>query len=212
MLLRLVRLVLVLVLVHVAGLARADDAPGTSTRLDQAAHFAELVRKGDQARAAGKLSAAVGAYSEALRIREDARLRGRLGLIALEGGATAEAVGLLLLAVVDGHDMPPGERKEIVEAFLRTRPLVCRLDINVSHLGAEVRIDGELQPASLKRNDFYAFVMPGRHDVRASLPGYRDAVKTIEAPKGGRERVPLELVPNPPPAPSSPSSPAAAPS
>lgn len=212
MLPRLARLVLVLVLVLVAGLARADDAPGASVRLNQAARFAELVRKGDQARGAGKLSEAVSSYSAALQIRRDARVRGRLGLVALEAGATAEAVGFLLDAIMDGHDAPPAEQRRIHEAYLRARPLVCRLDITISHLGAEVRINGELEPGARTKNDFFVFVEPGTHEVRASLPGFKDAVRTIDAPKGGRESVPLELVPNPPPAPSSPSSPAAAPS
>ncbi|MDI1484639.1 tetratricopeptide repeat protein [Polyangium sp. y55x31] len=170
----------------------------------------ELSRKGDKARAAGRLSEAVEAYSDALQIRDDARIRGRLGLIALEGGAIAEAVQHLFLAFIDGHDIPPSERRQIVAAFERARPQVCRLDITVSHLGAEVWIDGDFEPASIGRNDFYVFVKPGRHEIRARLSGFKDAVQTVDAPKGGRETVPLlELQPIPPPSspPTSASSP-----
>lgn len=207
---------LVLVLLLVPGLASADDVPSSSPSASsatvRAARFAELARKGDKARAAGRLSEAVEAYSDALQIREDARIRGRLGLIALEGGAIAEAVQHLFLAFIDGHDIPPSERRQIVAAFERARPQVCRLDVTVSHLGAEVWIDGELEPASIGRNDFYAFVKPGRHEIRARLSGFKDAVVMIDAPKGGRETVPLlELQPIPPPSPppSSASSPPA---
>ncbi|MDI1428795.1 hypothetical protein [Polyangium sorediatum] len=212
---------LVLVLLLVPRLARADDgpssSPSTSSAAVRAARFAELSRKGDKARAAGRLSEAVEAYSDALQIRDDARIRGRLGLIALEGGAIAEAVQHLFLAFIDGHDIPPSERRQIVAAFERARPQVCRLDITVSHLGAEVWIDGELEPASIGRNDFYVFVKPGRHEIRARLSGFKDAVQTVDASKGGRETVPLlVLEPIPPPSssssapPSAPAMPAAA--
>ncbi|MDI3290469.1 tetratricopeptide repeat protein [Polyangium sp. 15x6] len=196
---------LVLVLVLVANLARAADAPSTPGRVDEAARFAELVRAGDKARAAGKLSEAVSAYSAALQIRRDARIRGRLGLVALEAGATAEAVGFLLDAIMDGHGAPPAEQRQIHEAYLRARPLVCRLDITVSHLGAEVRIDGELEPGARTKNDFFVFVEPGKHEVRASLPGFADAIVNVEAPKGERAPVALNLTPLP--APSSPPAP-----
>ena len=87
---------------------------------------------------------------------------------------------------------------------------MCRLDITVSHLGAEVWIDGEIEPASIGRNDFYVFVKPGRHEIRARLSGFKDAVQTVDAPKGGRETVPLlVLEPIPPPS-SAPAMPAAA--
>ena len=196
MLRRLVVLVLVAVVVCSHGGARADE-PTSLPAIDAAARFAELVRSGDKARAEGRLSDAVRAYSAALRIRRDARIRGKLGLIALEGGANAEAVGLLLEAFTDGHDAPRAERQKIFEAYERARPLVCRLDITVSHPGAEIRIDGVREPASAI--DYFTFVAAGRHELRASLPGFTDALEVIDAPKGGRLRVALVLRPEAPP-------------
>ncbi|TKD09159.1 tetratricopeptide repeat protein [Polyangium fumosum] len=204
----LARFVFVLVLVLVGGVSRADEPPGPPSRIDQAARFAELVREGDRARAAGRTSAAVQAYSEALRIRDDPAIVGRLGLVALEGGATAEAVSYLLRAIIDGHDVPPAERRRIQDAYERARPQVCRVDVALSHLGADVLIDGELERASSTAGEFYVFTSPGRHEVRATLGGFQDAIETIDAPKGGRVRVSLVLTPlpapSPPPAPEAP--------
>ncbi|MDI1435386.1 tetratricopeptide repeat protein [Polyangium sorediatum] len=197
----LARFVFVLVLVLVGGVSRADEPPGPPSRIDQAARFAELVREGDRARAAGRTSAAVQAYSEALRIRDDPAIVGRLGLVALEGGATAEAVSYLLRAIIDGHDVPPAERRRIQDAYERARPQVCRVDVALSHLGADVLIDGELERASSTAGEFYVFTSPGRHEVRATLGGFHDAIETIDAPKGGRVRVSLVLTPLPPPSP-----------
>ncbi|MRG94558.1 hypothetical protein [Polyangium spumosum] len=201
----LARFVLALVLVLASGLAHADEHAGPPSRIDQAVRFAELVREGDRARAAGRTSAAVHAYSEALRIRDDPAIVGRLGLVAFEGGATGEAVSYLLRAIIDGHDVPHAERRKIVDAYERARPQVCRVDIALSHLGADVLIDGELEREASTAGEFYVFTSPGRHEVRASLAGFRDAIETIEAPKGGRVRVSLVLTPLP--APSSPPAP-----
>jgi hypothetical protein len=150
-------------------------------------------------------------YRAALDIRDDPVVAGRLGLVALEGGATAEAVGLLLRAIIDGQDAKPVERDQFHEAYKRARGLVCRLDFTLSHLGAEVLLDGEIEPWAATKSDFYIFVMPGRHEVRATLTGHKGTGATIEAFKGGRVAVPItfeplqekpESVPTPSPEPS----------
>ena len=176
-----------LVLSHVV---RADDATTDNA-------FAALVQQGDRARFVGRNSDAVIAYRNALKIRNEPRIAGRLGLVALRGGATAKSMSYLLRALLDSSQVPRPELEHIQFAFNSTRPLVTRVDIDVSHLGADVFIDGQPERLGTTAGEFYVFTLPGTHDVRATLVGHADAVAEIDAPKGGTIRVKLVLTPFP---------------
>lgn len=191
---RLAALGFVFVLASSASIARADDSAPVA-RVDDASRFADLVRAGDKARAAGKLSEAVLLYRAALDLKNDPVISGRLGLVALEGGALVESVGFLLRGVLDGQDAPPAERLQVQKAYDRARARVCRLYLSLSHLGAEVSIDGAPQPWTATKGEFYVFVKPGPHVLRARLAGYEDAVENIDAPKGKEHWVTLTLKP-----------------
>jgi hypothetical protein len=169
-------------------IVRADDAA-----TDKA--FAALVQQGDRARFAGRNSDAVIAYRNALKIRNDPRIAGRLGMVALKGGATAKSMSYLLRAILEGNRIPQAERLEIESAFNRTLNLVTRVDIDVSLLGADVFIDGQPERLGTTAAEFYVFTLPGKHEVRATLAGHADAVAEIDAPKGGTIRVKLLLTP-----------------
>lgn len=186
---RFFTLVLLFAAFVIAGGVHANEVPGPELAFD------ELVRQGDLARFAGRNSDAVRAYMRALKIRNDPRIEGRLGLVALAGGAPAQAAPHLLRAIVDGHTIAPGERQQIKDAFDRARPLVSRIGIKISHIGAEVTIDGKLESMATTAADFYVFRMPGHHEFRATLEGFEDAVVAIDTKKGDTVDVSLVLVP-----------------
>lgn len=173
----------------VTGIVRADETPADERTFD------ELAREGDLARLAGRNSDAVRAYTRALKLRNDARIEGRLGLVALAGGAPAQAAPHLLRAIVDGSAIPPAELQQIEIAFNRARPLVSRIGVKISHVGAQVTIDGKLESIGTSATDFYVFRSPGRHEFRATLEGFEDAVVSIDTEKGSTVDVSLVLVP-----------------
>lgn len=178
------------------GIVRADDAEN-----DRA--FAQLVREGDRARWAGRNPEAIAAYKKALDLREDTRIRGRLGLVYLDGGAPLKAASTLLPVMIDISGVPPQERKQIKDAYDRARSVVSRIKVDVSHLSANVLIDGNPVQSTHDANAFHFFAAPGHHEIRATLAGHEDAVVLIDAKKGETEPVSLvlKLIPPPPPAP-----------
>lgn len=183
--LRFVALLLGLCALVFPRIATADEPPT----------FDQLVQQGDRARFAGNTSDAINAYRQALKVRNDPRIVGRIGLVALDGGATAESMSYLLRAIIDSGSIPLPELQRIQFAFIRTRPLVTRVDIDVSHLGADVFIDGEPERIGTTAGEFYVFTLPGKHEVKATLAGHNDATVSIDAPKGGTIRVKLVLTP-----------------
>lgn len=162
-----------------------------------AVQFADLVRRGDRHRLAGNLSDAMRLYDQALTIRADPAVEGRIGLIMLEADQPATAARYLLNAIVQGG-APPGLMAQFHQAFARVRPRLCYVDVYASELGADVTIDGEDQ-ADSSQGRFYVFVLPGKHVLRAKLEGFETAVETIEAEAGGRLSVSLKLQAIPPP-------------
>lgn len=181
------------------GIARADDA-----EKDRA--IAQFVREGDRARLAGRTPDAIEAYTKALELREDTRIRGYLGLVYLEGGAPITAASTLLPVIIDITSVPRHERQAIKEGYERARAVVARIKVDVSHIGADVVVDGKPQRTKTDANSFYFFTKPGSREIRATLAGYEDAVVTVDAKKGETVEVSLVLkaIPPPPPPPPAP--------
>ncbi|HRI65760.1 MAG TPA: hypothetical protein PK156_16050 [Polyangium sp.] len=168
--------------------------------------FAQFVREGDRARWAGRNPDAIAAYQKALDLRDDTRIRGRLGLVCLEGGAPVKAANNLLPAFLDISSIPPRERQAIKDGYERARSAVSRIKIDVSHLAADVFIDGNSVPLKRDANSFHIFATPGPHEIRATLAGHEDARDTVDSKKGGVVAVSLvlKLIPPPPPPPPAP--------
>ncbi|MBK9260246.1 MAG: PEGA domain-containing protein [Polyangiaceae bacterium] len=182
-------LFVLLVSVSVPNKAAAQDAQT----------FAELVTAGDRARLAHRISDALKAYNQALAIRSDPAVEGRLGLVILEIGEPNVAAAYLLSAITKAQASPYLMR-QFHDAFKRVRPKVCYVEVFVSEQNAEILIDGKQEPDSGK-NSFHVFVVAGSHTFQAKLEGFEDGTETIDIPAGGEYKVRLELKPLPPPPP-----------
>ncbi|MDC3985786.1 hypothetical protein [Polyangium jinanense] len=184
--------------------AWADDAStaqgGDPAKIAIAAdeiRFAEYASRGDNARAAGKIGEAVIAYSEALAIRSDPLIAGRLGVLLVKLGRYAQAADLLHTAVNRDWSATPAEREKFNGAYGIARDAVCMVDVQVSHAPETTTIDGK--PWNRARmNAFFVFLPPGEHEIRATLTGYRDGRAVFTACKGGSMDVPVTLTPLPP--------------
>lgn len=196
--------------------ARAADPP--SLLSSTIADFDALVKKGDQARVAGKWSVALKEYAAALELRDDPLVAGRLGLVLMEYREYEVAAGKLFQAIEYGAGANDAERTRFFRAFLIAKKATCRLDLIVVQNGVKLELDGE--PRFRNRREFWAFVASGKHKLKASLEGFEDETIEFDAPKGGqlnltislRSVKPPEQPPNqpkpqpafPPPAPPSP--------
>jgi len=181
--------------------AHADQGPEVSAERDSV-QFAKLVDAGDRARRARQYSTAITSYSEALDIRSDPAVNGRLGLVLLEIGEHAAAAEHLLQAITKAQ-ASAGLMQQFHAGFARVRPKVCFVEVFVSEGAANIEIDGELEPTS-DHNAFHVFVTGGQHTFRAKLEGFEDATETVDAPAGGELQVRLNLKalpPAPPPPP-----------
>lgn len=176
-----------------AGNVAAQSTAPTPSATSAAPDFSALVKKGDQARIAGKWSEALHAYAEALEIRDDALVAGRLGLVLLEFREYQAAAGKLFQAVEVGAGASDTERTRFFQAYLVAKNQVCRLDVVILQNGVKFEIDDE--PRLEGRHDFWTFVQPGKHNLHASLEGFEDQTIEIDAPKGSQLPIKIELHP-----------------
>lgn len=172
----------------------ATPAPSTSST---DADFATLVKKGDQARIAGKWSDAVEAYGNALKLRDDPLVSGRVGLVLVEFREYDVAAIHLLRAIERGAGVNDAERTRFFQAFLVAQKETCRLDVIIVQTGVNFEIDGE--PRLDGRHDSWTFVKAGKHQIHASLEGFEEQTIEIDAPKGGQLSIKIELHPVKPP-------------
>jgi hypothetical protein len=178
--------------------ARADEpARGGSSLVtespssDLESRFRALRAAGDHAYARADWGSASRDYQEALTLQSDATILGRLGMIAARTPLLDRATGLLLGAM-EGNGGSTNEEKAAFAAKLAAiRPKVCLVHIVANVLRPEVAIGDRIFHFEGSRRAI--FMMPGKHNVRASADGYKDDAEDFEAPAGGEITVKLEL-------------------
>jgi hypothetical protein len=183
----------------VAGPVAANDVPPTDEAKDAPARdavtkdFDALVKKGDQARIAGKWSSALEAYAKALELRDDPLVAGRVGLVLVAFHKYEAAAGNLVDAIERGAGVDDGERARFFQAFLVAQKNTCRVDVIIVQTGVKLEVDGKTRFAG--RREGWMYVKPGRRTVHASLEGFEDETMEIDAPKGGQLSIKIELRP-----------------
>lgn len=182
-----------LVCFGLAAEASGQTAPSMPNASSTAEDFDALVKKGDQARIAGKWPDALEAYGKALKIRDDPLVAGRLGLVVLEFREYDVAAIQLLRAVERGAGVNDFERSRFVQAFLVAQKQTCRLEVVIVQTGVNVEIDGKSRLEG--RHDSWTFVKAGKHTIHASLEGFEDQTIEIDAPKGGLLPIKIDLRP-----------------
>ncbi|MDC3987314.1 hypothetical protein [Polyangium jinanense] len=154
--------------------------------------FAAHVAKGDRERAQGRLYDAAAAYAEALAIRHDSVVAGRLGVL-MAHDRPAHAAELLLDAIKHANTTP-AERKTFSDAYEVVRTKGAWVDVIISHAGARTTLDGKPRNES-GFSAFAIFVLVGEHEVRASLPGHVDDARTFRVVPKEDMRIELTLKP-----------------
>jgi len=169
----------------------APSAHAAETNHD--AEFTTLVNRGDKARSSGQWVDAAHAYAEALELRDDPLVSGRVGLVLVELRHFDVAAQRLLHAIEDNAGASDAERTRFVRAFQTARDEVCKLNVTIDHRGARFEVDGQVQEQ--EKGDFVAFVGAGVHTLRVSLEGFEDETREITAPRGGLLKLAFSMRP-----------------
>ncbi|MDC3959818.1 hypothetical protein [Polyangium jinanense] len=191
--------IVVSTLLLVSPSAWAQSLPSPDVEEDREAEvelrFKALAQLGDRERAAGRLREAARAYRQALNVRHDSLVAGRLGMVLVEGGRPEDAPELLLDAIHRAPAATPAERaerKRFFEAHEVARAHGSWVEVMVSHAGARVTVDG-IDRNDAGRSAFWTFVAGGEHEIRATLDGFEEAVVKFTAVKGQDMKVPVPL-------------------
>ncbi|MDI1434874.1 hypothetical protein QHF89_35560 [Polyangium sorediatum] len=148
--------------------------------------FKSRVAVGDRALEAGRLNEAADAYSEALSMKHDPRLSGRLGLVLSmflpDPRTDLEMAFALQVAVSEAAGISSAERRQFFEAYERVRRRVCRLDVMTSDVDAMISIGSDKRVRS--EGAFWTFISPGETKVTATLSGREDLKQTAECVGG----------------------------
>ncbi|MDC3959510.1 tetratricopeptide repeat protein [Polyangium jinanense] len=142
-----------------------------------------LVKLADTARKQGRWEDAELGYREALKLRNDATVVGRLGLTLVAAGQPARGARNLMEAIERGGGVG-AEQEEFFKVFKRIRPTVCLLYVKGNLSDAVVSIDGG--PFHKEGGvQFKLFVAPGKHvlEGKSEERGVARAERTC--PEGG---------------------------
>lgn len=180
---------------HAQGTAATGMPSSTSAEMtpeSRKARVSALVAKAKREARAGRFPEAVLAYSDAFDLEQDPRVGGQLGVLLVELDNAVVAADLLMNAIERARDAPASERLEFFKAYEVAQSRVCRLEVTVSEAHAKILLDGKVTQED-GISGFAMFVRPGEHELRAKLPGFRDAVAHVVATKGGILSIELKL-------------------
>lgn len=177
--------------------ARADEQVPTppEVMLDAAkeAEFFGSVAIGDRERAAGHIPEAAIAYAQALKIRRDPVVGGRLGVLLVQAEKYAQAADLLSIALTHARTTT-AERETYFRAYEVARQHGAWVDIVISQAGAAVSLDGESRnPGGYSA--FSIFVVTGEHRLTATMEGFQNATVPFAVRAGEDMRLDIELHP-----------------
>lgn len=166
---------------------------------DEAERAESLFLEGNRAFAEGDYRAAYGAYREAWSLRKSFDIACNLGRTEAEIELSRDAAEHLDYCLrtfsASSRTEVKGANKRFRDLFTVVRARVGALNVQVRPSGAEVFVDGaSYGPAPLERQ---VFVDPGRHRVRARLPGFLEEEREVDVGAGGTLDVALALKPVP---------------
>jgi hypothetical protein len=144
-----------LLLCAAPGAAQGPPPPQAAADPAIEARFLALKATGDAARTRGQLTRATQAYLDALAIRKDPTVHGRLGMVAAKAGVY-DAAAFHLLIALQRNGVTNAERAEFAAQFASVRPKVCLVHFEINVQGADLKVDGR---RFLARGGYDFFIM-----------------------------------------------------
>lgn len=177
-------------------LALLVSATPRQSRADDDAERAEAAfREGNRAFGAGDYHAAYDAYRSAWSLRQAFDIACNLGRTEIELGLSRDAAEhldycLRMYSVSSRGDVRDAN-KRFRELFQGVRREVGGLTVEVRPAGAEITVDGASYGLAPLGHEI--FVTPGKHLVRAHLPGFHAEERSIVAEPGSSLGVTITL-------------------
>lgn len=176
-----------------AHVSAADEGDGGRAKPDNPLskademRFQALVKEAQRAADQGRLNAAANKYSEALLIRMDPLIAGRLGLVLVhfsDARSHVDAAIGLYKAITEHAGESRAERKAFLDAYDIAQQKVCMLYVTTNDTNSSVQIDEGAPAKSFGR--FWQYVAPGKHELVGTLEGHDEIRKAVDCPKGKR--------------------------
>ncbi|MEO7332268.1 MAG: PEGA domain-containing protein [Minicystis sp.] len=167
-----------------------DPAPAPAQRAD--AEAAKWLSQGNKAFKDGKFDEAEQAYQKAFAVKKVYDIAGNLAMAEFAQGksrAAAEHLAFALRSFPITGD--PATKDQMQKTYEQSRGAVSALKVSVLPKGAMVYVDGKAAGEAPLLDD--VFVEPGKHSIKATLQGYGEMSKSVEAQKGQSVPVALEL-------------------
>ncbi|MFO0762692.1 MAG: PEGA domain-containing protein [Byssovorax sp.] len=166
---------------------------GTASSASADAEAAKWLSLGNKAFKEGKFDEAEKAYKQAFAVKKVYDIAGNLAMAEFAQGKTRDAAEHLAFALrsfpITGD---PATRDQMQKTYDQSRASVSAIKVSGLPKGAQVSVDGKPAGEAPLLDD--VFVEPGKHTVKATLDGYKEASTTVDAPKGKSTPVSLTLV------------------
>jgi hypothetical protein len=139
-------------------------------------------------------SAALAAFRESFTVEPSWRALNGIGLCLHALGREVEAFKTYQQLLDQfGPQLSAEQRQRAEELRADIDKLIARLDLSMAKEGAQLSLDGELIGGGPL--DTTVLVMPGAHQLVATLEGHRTYTERIEIAAGDRKRVQVSLEP-----------------
>lgn len=170
---------------------RPDQILTPSIKSTNLSQLTDYLRRGDQARRAGRWQEAAHAYRAALELDPRPAIFGELGAAEEALGQHRDAADHLHVALAKRDELTADQEDRFAAAQRKALQRVGTLAISANPSEALVLIDG--RPLGSSRLTYLAFVDPGSHTVAATLAGHADVKVSFEIAAGTSRPVPLYL-------------------
>ncbi|HEY8142337.1 MAG TPA: PEGA domain-containing protein [Kofleriaceae bacterium] len=139
-------------------------------------------------------SAALAAFRESFKLDPSWRALNGIGLCLHSLGREVEAFKTYQQLLDQfGPQLSAEQRQRAEELRADIDKLIARLDLSLAKKGAQLSLDGELVGSG--PIDTTVMVMPGAHQLVATLEGHRTYTERIEIAAGDRRRIQVSLEP-----------------
>lgn len=173
----------------------AQDAQPAPRSAEAKGRAQVLLKRGARHYQQAEYREALEVFQQAYGIFPSPKLLMNIGQASRELGHTVDAIDAFEQFLEQAGDAPARAVAEAKQSIAEMEPLIAKLRVDCTMAGADISIDGKkvaVSPvAALIR------VIPGTHDVRASIAGAVPATKRTKVAAGAIETIVLPLAPAP---------------
>jgi hypothetical protein len=183
---------LVVLLAIAPATALAQPTESTPTEPVEMVEARQRFDRGVEAYARHDFAGALGEFQRAYRLRPHPSVLVNLANCELELGRNLEAARHFEQFLRDSSDASPEQREEVERTLARAKAGLASLAFLITPAGSTITFDREALGQVDEQTP--VTVSPGRHVVRAVLPGYLTAERIVTLDPGQRAEVVIDLI------------------